>query len=359
MAEWNVSLEQSRQRSLYAFLLQMVDVVGATCIGINTNEDFRDIPFDVVIVDESGQIQLHNVMVPLSRAGKAILVGDHKQLPPIVQDELRSELEQRMVRTDLMEKSWFEHLWDRAPADRKIMLDTQFRCPATISDFISAQFYDGLYHAGKGMREKQPLSGLSNSTLCLIDTSGLPVSQRQEQSASGNRFCGNRTETELVVNVLVQALQANPWLAERNEIGIIVPLAAHVAEIRRAIRQRARTEPLLAELTTPLTELVASVDSFQGQERDLVIMAFGRSNPRAGVGFLADWRRLNVGMTRAKRQLVLIGDMSTLAGRPMKPRDGYSRDAAFKGAMKALVAHVRSVGDYQPARHWLAEGSRT
>jgi superfamily I DNA and/or RNA helicase len=114
----------------------MVDVVGATCNCINTNSAFRDVPFNTVIVDESGQIQLHNLIVPLSRGERAILVGDHKQLPPVVQQEITDELDARGVDAALMKDSWFERLWHATDDGRKVILDTQYRCPAIISDYI-------------------------------------------------------------------------------------------------------------------------------------------------------------------------------------------------------------------------------
>ncbi|TKF94750.1 AAA domain-containing protein, partial [Vibrio sp. F13] len=146
-----------RQQALYKILIENVNVVGATCIGINTKALFRELDFDVVIVDESGQIQLHNLIVPLSRANKAILVGDHKQLPPVVSDEVLEEVEAKDFGDykDLYRLSWFEHLWNAAPDDRKIMLDTQFRCPSIISDFVSEAFYEGNYFAGVGMDKKK------------------------------------------------------------------------------------------------------------------------------------------------------------------------------------------------------------
>jgi len=88
--------------------LELADIVGGTCIGINTREIFKKIPFETVIVDESGQIQIHNLIVPLSRAPKAVLVGDHKQLPPVVSQEVNDELDQREMEKEHMQKSWFE-----------------------------------------------------------------------------------------------------------------------------------------------------------------------------------------------------------------------------------------------------------
>lgn len=89
------------------------------------------------------------------------------------------------------------------------------------------------------------------------------------------------------------------------------------------------------------------MDSFQGQERDLILFAFTRSNGKAAVGFLAEWRRLNVAMTRAKRQLILVGDLNTLT---RQPRVAQARDAAFKLAMRQLAEVSDSSGCVVDAR---------
>jgi len=356
--EWKEALSNMRQQALYAISLEMVDVVGATCIGINTNPAFRNIPFDTVIVDEAGQIQLHNLIVPLSRAKRSILVGDHKQLPPVVQQELIEELDNRGVDTELMKDSWFEQLWPVTNEQRKVILDTQYRCPAIISDYISAAFYEGAYYAGKGMEAKKPLFSFTESPLVFIDTSSLPSKEREEKSfiADGrNQVQNNPLETSTVVSLLERALSEKPVLGE-GEIGIVVPYKNHVVAIRSAIR-KAQSAGRLSALKTPLVDLVASVDSFQGQERDLIIMTFTRSNARKTVGFLKDWRRLNVGMTRAKSQLIMVGDMHTLT-QQNQHRDGTADTAhEFKQAMSMLREFVKQHGQFIDIKDWQRHGS--
>lgn len=352
ISDWERSITGERQPSLYAMLLSLVDVVGATCIGINTNSAFANTPFDVVIVDESGQIQLHNLIVPLSRAPIAILVGDHKQLPPVVQDDITNELEERGIKTDLLRTSWFEHLWNRRVPDRKHMLDTQFRCPKVISDYISNAFYNDLYHAGPGMEKKKPLQSLFNSPIAFLDTQAFPAQRRREQSvraADQSVIENNPLETTLVVEVLRRVANSDPTLLEAREMGVIAPYANHVRHIQSAI-MKAQRAGALPVLKTPVRELAATVDSFQGQERDVIIITFTRSNPLGRVGFLRDWRRLNVAMTRAKRQLIMIGDLSTLTNLTSNAEDAPDRE--FKLAMQKLEAHVRDQCHYIDARTW-------
>ena len=352
--EWHEKLTSERQRALYPMLLEGVDVVGATCIGINTRTLFRDMKFDVVIVDESGQIQAHNLAVPLSRAPKAILVGDHKQLPPVVKDEVSEEIRERIPEDNLAlyQQSWFETLWDRTPPDRKFMLNEQFRCPTVISDYISKAFYDGQYRAGAGMDKKKSLLSFCPGPLVLIDTQR--VSRNQEVSHNdGTRLIvqDNPVETRIVVELLNRVVSERPELVREREIGVIVPYRNHMTKIHQAIQVEQR-RGRLKELDMPLQELVASIDSFQGQERDLIILLFTRSNDRGNVGFLRDWRRLNVALTRAKGQAIAVGDMSTLASRPR------SRSSEFKNAMALLGEHCAAHGSLLDGRDFYRSANR-
>jgi len=333
ISEWKRSMSNERQSSLYETIIEYVDVVGATCIGINSNRLFADIPFDVVIVDESGQIQLHNLMVPLSRASKAILVGDHKQLPPVVDTELAEELEEQGFDPIFLQKSWFEILWNSMPEDHKTMLDTQFRCPAIISDFISKVFYDNKYFAGNGMKNNQPILSYYNSTMAFIDTSKIFPSFEQSRISDGRtEVLGNEVETKIIIETLMKFIKELPYLATESEIGIIIPYKNHVIEVKRKIR-----EEKLDIGNLNVEDLVASVDSYQGQERDVIIFAFTRSNKRGNIGFLADWRRLNVAMTRTKKQLIMVGSLKTLTLKNKK-----EQDTEFKQAMKILEEELRA-----------------
>ena len=353
---WHQKLTAERQQSLYPLLLEGVDVVGATCVGINTRALFRDIEFDVVIADESGQIQAHNLIVPLSRAPHAILVGDHKQLPPVVQEQIKEEIGDRGFDDlfDLYEKSLFELLWDRTPANRRVMLDEQFRCPSVIIDYVSKAFYDGEYYSGPGMDLKTAVFSFCPGPLVFIDTQFLP-GHYESSTYDGSRSVinDNPVETRLVVELLEGALAERPELARQKEIAVIVPYRNHATRIQHAIGAR-RRRGKLSELDMPLTELVATIDSFQGQEKELVILPFTRSNRRGEVGFLRDWRRLNVALTRVKGQAIAIGDVKTLTS-----RSRHSRDEEFKRAMKMLVDHCDSTGCVVDARRILGKiGSR-
>ncbi|RAJ92967.1 DEAD/DEAH box helicase [Aliidiomarina maris] len=353
VTDWFDKIRSERERSLYPLLLENVNVVGATCIGINTKELFRNIDFDVVIVDEAGQIQVHNLIVPLSRCDKAILVGDHKQIRPVVNDNIVQEIDMQFGLEEherqLYEKSWFEILWQHAPESRRFMLDTQFRCPSEISDFVSKAFYDNRYYAGKNKLNSQPLLSFCPSPMVWLDTAS--INNNHEQRLDG-KFNGNMTETNVVVEVLRRTMDEQPDLLSAREVGIIVPYQKHVEQIKRRIKTlQQRGE--LGNLAIPLNELVASVDSFQGQERSLIIFACSRSNKRGRVGFLSAWQRLNVAVTRAKKQLIIVGNSETMTYVAPTESGSPAPDLEFKQAMQQLVNQVDEANGLLPGFKFL------
>ncbi|MBN1137643.1 MAG: hypothetical protein JXM73_13735, partial [Anaerolineae bacterium] len=333
--DWHELLQRRRQ-ALYPMLLQMADVVGATCIGIATDARFEDLEFDLMIADEAGQIQVMDLLVPLVRARRAVLVGDHRQLPPVVEHEIaaRIEAEESELHTWLYQ-SLFEHLFDRqnapAPDSHTIMLDTQYRMPRTIADFISAHFYQGRYRTGRDVPHTDPFFDCS---LVFVDTRG--ERQRRERPAvepEGIRGYTNDLEAELMADLVLA------YRARDVQWGVIVPYKKQAERIRQVLCRRHHAFP-----QDELNDWVATVDSFQGKERDVILYGFTRSNPRGRVGFMAELRRLNVSLTRARHQLVMFGDSTTLA---------RALDAPFAELMQALLTTVNGLpGGYLDVRDY-------
>jgi hypothetical protein len=200
------------------------------------------------------------------------------------------------------------------------------------------------------MDKKKPLLSYCPQPMIWIDTTWLENKYEKSTSEDGRAVVqDNVCETKLVIELLKSSIQEMPELADNREIGVIVPYANHVKAIQNAIRREQKRGELL-ELKMPLNELVASVDSFQGQERDLIIFTFTRSNRQGKVGFLSDWRRLNVAQTRAKKQLVMIGDSQTLT----KGADRESaHDVEFKKAMVLLKSQCYEKGALIQASRFL------
>ncbi len=323
LAEWRETI-QTRPQALYPTLIRSADVVGATCIGVATDARFEDLEFDLVIADEAGQIQVMDLLVPLVRARRAVLVGDHLQLPPLVEPEISEKIREREPENaelgEWLEKSLFERLIQApgTPVSHKVMLDTQYRMPRPIADFISTQFYGGNYRTGRDIPHADPFFG---SPLVFIDT--MKEVRHFEQRATDGQGYSNPTEAHIISDLVLAYAQKG------IEAGVIVPYKNQAEAIRRELRRR---DPTLGE--DALITRIATVDSFQGREQDVILFGFTRSNADGRIGFLTELRRLNVSLTRARRQLVLVGDSLTLTSTP---------DAPFARLAQSLVERVRKL----------------
>jgi flagellar hook-basal body complex protein FliE len=356
MQDWHQTL-QSRRWDLYPILLRMADVIGATCIGSATARILADVTYDLILVDEAGQISLPDLLVPLVHGRRAILVGDHQQLPPLVDTEVYRQLaalseadaaeEETSEAADiemLLSTSMFEILVKHVDSAHFVMLNRQYRMPASIAGFVSEQFYEGKLQTAPLHRLQRPqLEGhqLFRSPFVFIDTCEMDVCYRSE---SGRYI--NEAEARLIAEIAMHAIEGE------RDWRIIVPYQEQASHIRTLLQQAAIEHGL------DLQALVATVDSFQGGESDLVLYGFTRSNPRHAIGFLGDHRRLNVALTRAREQLILIGDSSTLLGAMSAGRP----DVAFQSLMKALLEHARRQGEYlsfRECRRRLSRGGLT
>ena len=264
------------------------DVVCATMSAAHT---FGENIFDLAVVDEATQATTPATMLPFSRAKRVILAGDHKQLPPYHSSE-RSDDEE-------MDISLFEHLLGVYGEDIVTTLRTQYRMNQDIAGFPNQEFYDGQLTHGPRNRI------WSLSTFFPLEAYDVEGEEKQTPSSS----LYNDTEIEVVLAEVSQLLDEE---VSSDAIGIITPYAGQASKIR-------------AKLATldydGLREsiLVDTVDSFQGSERDVIIISFVRSNPPGWAGFLEfpneGPRRLNVALTRARKRCVLVGNFDTLRTR--------------------------------------------
>ena len=306
--EWkNVVIDQNNY-ALSEALLESVNLVGATCIGINSQKKFANMNFDVTIIDEAGQIQIHNALVPMSRSPKLIMLGDHKQIPPIASDYVIERCQQDGIDTQLETISLFEDLFEKLPETNKILLDTQFRMPAEIADILSEWFYESKYLSFKNKRNMMSIfPDLFSSPFVIIDTSS--CSNRHEFKEKGYR---NDLEADLVYMIVAYMVnEQNPNAILPAKIGVISPYKAQIKNIISKLEN-------IEEVKDDAKEIAATLDSFQGQERDVIIYSSTRSNLKSNdakdrIGFLVELRRLNVALSRPKKMLVFIGDMQFLS----------------------------------------------
>jgi hypothetical protein len=331
--EWRLQLSD-RADQLQAELVRYADVVGATCIGVAIERNMlSDLDFDVAIIDEAGQIPITSTLVPLVRARRAVLVGDHRQLPPFVDSDVRGWLARRDIDEDgidpeqlmpLLILSAFERLITRAPQANHLLLSEQRRMPSVIADFVSQQFYGNRLTTATGPRT---LPGPFRSALAIVDTADQSPAQRAERNRPRSETwqaagCDNPAEARLVVDLVQRYANAG------RDWAVIAPYRAQVQLID------ARLRTMLG--AAAVSDRIGTVDAFQGKENDIIIYSFTRSNQNWNVGFLAELRRLNVAITRAREQLVLIGDFTTLR---------QARNSGFRELADALYRHAQAHGE--------------
>jgi superfamily I DNA and/or RNA helicase len=256
------------------------DVVAAT----NSSAATLARTFDLVVLDEATQSTCTASCIPLTRANRAVLAGDHQQLPPFSATEEPPESSYGL--------SLFEHLYADGGVYEGVglQLKTQYRMHRDIAYFPNREFYDRSLRNGEiveSLPERPAIEGYNiGGSVNVVDHSR-----------------ANKTEARLVVHLAQQILTEVP----PDEIGIITPYAAHGRLLRN----------LLSDYIDSADQLtVDTIDSFQGSEKDAIIISLVRSNAEGNIGFLGrpsdGPRRLNVALTRAKRYCAVVGDFHTL-----------------------------------------------
>jgi predicted DNA helicase len=265
-------------------------IVCATATGLD-DEILHGRIFDWCIMDEASQSVEPSAWIPLQYANRLVLAGDHFQLPPTV---ISTEAAKAGFDISLMER-----LLSSVGEKISRRLDVQYRMHSDIMTFSSDIFYEGSLQADKTVRAALladlPAVAFSPLTDCpvhFIDTAGASYDEEQEPNGD-SRF--NKLEAELVVKKVNELIEAG---VSPNMIAIISPYSAQARLLRDLLK-----EPELE---------IDSVDGFQGREKEVVIVSLVRSNRDGEVGFLADTRRMNVALTRARRKLIVIGDSATI-----------------------------------------------
>lgn len=237
--------------------------------------------FDVAVIDEASQTTIPSVLIPIAKAHRFILAGDHKQLPPTVISTDAYELEETL----------FESLIEKYPHKGQL-LNVQYRMNDELMRFSNSQFYDNLLETDSSVFDitLNDFDINDEKTMEFIDTSNM--NDNREAHLNDSKSFVNRTEARICLKL------ANDYLdkgVKKEDIGIISPYADQVKLISEHIDVE-----------------VKSVDGFQGREKEIIIISTVRSNDKGELGFLNDLRRLNVAITRAKRKLIIVGNQDTL-----------------------------------------------
>lgn len=341
-AEWSEHVQSQSNYALSDLLLESADLVGSTCIGINSQRKFSRLNFDVTIIDEAGQIQIHNALVPISRSPKLIMLGDHLQIPPMVDDEQAALCEEQDIDTTFLGTSLFEYLYENLPPENRAFLDTQYRMPAQIADLLGEWFYEGKYKSFSGKRNLPAVCpALFGSPFVVISTSDAGPARLEYKPEMG---AGNHYEADLIVSIVRTLLQGKFGDAmSPSDFGIISPYGEQVQNIRKKLREA------LPELSViEIRDMVASLDSFQGQERSLILYSCTRSNrrpaDRSRIGFLKELRRLNVALSRPLKQLVFVGDIDFLSS--CTNGEGRGSESEFSAFIRLMCRHAAEQGEF-------------
>lgn len=278
-----------------AELFDQARVIACTLVG-SANRTLENHHFTSLFIDEAAQALEAACWIAIRKADRVLLAGDHWQLPPTIKCP---EAERGGLGDTLMQK-----IATKNPAVVSL-LTTQYRMREEIMGFSSNWFYQGQLKAAPEVSHRGILR--IDSPLEWIDTSLLDIPE-EEQTENGSRI--NQAEAQIAIRQLhdyIEKIGKDRILDERIDFGVISPYKAQVQYLRQLIRRDAFFRPL-RELIT-----IHTVDGFQGQERDVILISLVRANERGRIGFLNDLRRMNVAITRARMKLLILGDSATIA----------------------------------------------
>lgn len=278
-------------------LFQKASVIATTLVGA-ANYLLKGKSFSTVFIDEAGQALEPACWIPILKAERVVMAGDHQQLPPTVKSLEAAK--------EGLAETLFEKCIQRTQTD--VLLKTQYRMHQKIMRFSSRAFYNNELIADEGVRSKRIFE--DDNPFVFVDTAGCGY---QEKINPDSRSYENPEEASLLINHLADYLtNIDPeiFYLKELDIGVISPYKAQVTYLKDRIEEHPSLSAYLPFIN------IDTIDSFQGRERAIIYISLVRSNDQSEIGFLKDIRRMNVAMTRAKMKLVMIGDSATLGVHP-------------------------------------------
>lgn len=273
-------------------------VIACTLTG-SANKVLTGMKFSTLFIDEAAQALEPACWIAIRKASRVIFAGDHKQLPPTIKcyEAARNGLS----------KTLMEKIAERKP-ETVTLLTTQYRMNETIMKFSSDYFYNGMVRSAPEVKYRSILD--FDTPIEWIDTG---IEDVREQTVNDGRGRLNKSEAQMTLDRLKQYIAKigkERLLNERIDFGIITPYRAQVQLLRQLVRKDKELKPFKQLLA------INTVDGFQGQERDVIIISLVRSNAKGEIGFLSDLRRMNVAITRARMKLIILGNIDTLGHHP-------------------------------------------
>lgn len=269
-------------------------VIACTLVG-SANRILTGQKFGTVFIDEAAQALEAACWIAIRKADRVILAGDHCQLPPTVKDPqaLRAGLGYTLMQSIVKNRPEIVSL-----------LKVQYRMNDEIMRFSSNWFYGGMLESAPEVKYRSILD--FDTPIEWVNTEGMDCN---EEFVGENYGRINKPEAELSVAQLkayILKIGKERFLEEKIDVGLISPYKAQVQYLRQLIRKDNFFKPYRSAIT------INTVDGFQGQERDVILISLVRANEEGQIGFLNDLRRMNVAITRARMKLIILGDVSTL-----------------------------------------------
>ena len=276
-------------------------VIASTLVGSNSRI-MEGQKFGTLFIDEAAQALEAACWIPIKRCTRVVLAGDHCQLPPTV----KSIAAQRAG----LGKTLMERIVENKP-EVVTLLKVQYRMNDEIMRFSSDWFYGGQVESAPQIKYRGILD--YDVPMMWVETREGDDEHYRETFVGESFGRINKDEAELTLQTLeayYRKIGKQRILDEQIDVGIISPYRAQVQYLKRLIRKREFFKPYRSLIT------VNTVDGFQGQERDVILISLVRANNEGQIGFLSDLRRMNVAITRARMKLIIIGDPSTLCRHP-------------------------------------------
>lgn len=309
---WHQKMERLKSRAteleirINNDLFSQAHVIASTLVG-SSSRLLQGMKFSTLFIDEGAQALEAATWIPIRRAGRVIIAGDHCQLPPTVKSY---EAMKAGLGKSLMEKIVENH------PECVTLLTTQYRMHKDIMEFSSRWFYNGQMVASPEVKYRGildfdiPIEWIDPSNPSEVQGMDFDEDSAFSETITGNFGKINQDEALLSLSTLqnyIERIGINRFLEERLDIGIISPYRAQTQYLRHLIKRTPFFKPFRKLIS------VNTVDGFQGQERDIIVISMVRSNEEGHIGFLRDLRRMNVAMTRARMKLLIIGNSRTLS----------------------------------------------
>ncbi len=307
LKKWARELESK----LVDTILDNSKIICATLIGAS-HESIKDINFDTVIIDEASQATIPECWNVILKGKRVILAGDHLQLPPTVKSDKAKEFG--------LEETILDRMMHNIPDC--VLLQQQYRMHDNILSFSNLTFYEGKLNSHESCAQRKLFE--ESEVVSFVDTSGCGFEEKQSKES---RSLKNEGDYFILREHFLQ--EKKNYV--NQSIGIISPYKDQVKYITNQIAEE--------EVFRGFDILVNSIDGFQGQEKDVIYISLVRSNDQGDIGFLKDYRRLNVAMTRARKRLIIIGDGVTL-----------SQDKMYN----LLMEHIEKNAHYQSAWEYMS-----